>query len=103
MTIAAFVGRLAQAGAWFSVEGESVRFHGPRRLLTDGLRAFVDAHREALIALLRKNEDELTDAELGALGFRRREPGARILRDPREPEPRSWTPPPDWGPEGDGA
>ena len=87
MTIAGFVGRLAAAGAWFSVEGDRVRYHGPRRLLTDSVRAFVEAHRGDLIVFLRRTEDELADSELAALGYRRRDPCARISVGPHDPEP----------------
>ena len=71
MTIVGLVGRLAAGGAWFSVEGERVRYHGPQRLLTDALRVFVEARREDLVAFLRKTEDEMTIAEKEALGYRR--------------------------------
>jgi hypothetical protein len=98
------VGRLAAAGFWFDVIGDGLHLiaHPDADLVAAEPVVEACVGREAeLAAFLDKSEDEMTDAELAALGFRRREPGARILRDPDEPEPRAWTPPPDWQPDGD--
>ena len=79
MTVAEVVGRLAADGATLRVEGDQLRYQGPARLLTEHLRAFVASRRSEIVAFLRRPEGDLTDGELDALAFRRREPGARIL------------------------
>jgi len=101
VTAAEFLGLLAARGGHLTVEGDRLRYHGPRELATLAMVEFVKSHREELREFLLRHEDDMTDAELAALGFRRREPDARILRDPDEPEPRAWTPPPGWQPERD--
>ncbi len=104
MTIACFVGRLARSGAWFSLAGENIKYHGPQRLLTDKLRAFVEAHRGGLMAFLRKTEDQLTDTELDTLGYVRPDHGGPIFTGSEDPYGEGWAPPPDWDiPEPQGA
>ena len=95
MTAAEFLGHLAARGGYFTVEGEKLRYHGPRGLATPAMVDFVRSHRQELRALLQKPEGELTDAELAALGYRRRAPGASILAEDREDA--GWVPPDGWG------
>jgi hypothetical protein len=85
VTAAEIIRKLAAEGGFLRVEGDRLRYHGPARLLTDHLRAVVEDRREELVAFLRKNESELTEEELAALGYRQTLPDDVLdqLLDPR--------------------
>jgi len=69
VTAAKIIGKLAAEGAFFRVEGDRLRYHGPARLLTDHLRSVVEDRRREFVAFLRKTESELTEEELAAVGY----------------------------------
>lgn len=67
MTVPEFLATLADEGAYLSARDGRVRFHGPRDLFTDEMRAVLREHEGALVGFLASRS--FTAGELGALGY----------------------------------
>ena len=72
MTVAQLVGSIARAGGYLRVlQGGTLEYVGPQKVLTDTLREQIRERREAIIAWLRTPIDEQPVADQLALDYER--------------------------------
>ena len=69
LPVAKIVGALESQGVWLEVRGDDLAWHGPVHLATPGLRDLVDRKRSAFVGFLTTPIEELTDEDLGYLGY----------------------------------